>query len=61
MSEFSARKLEHKKNWALTPPAFERLLDWLDEGESSDGRKYLEKRRRLVAYFDARTARQPTS
>jgi len=52
MSEFSARKLEHKKNWALTPPAFERLLDWLDEGESSDGRRYLEMRRRLVAYFD---------
>ncbi len=52
MSEFSARKREHKKNWALTPPAFERLLDWLDEGESSDGRKYLEMRRRLVAYFD---------
>jgi RNA polymerase sigma factor (sigma-70 family) len=27
-------------------------LDWLDDGESSDGERYLDMRDRLVAYFD---------
>lgn len=59
MSEFSARKVEHKKNWALTTRAFHRLLNWLDEGDNSDGRKYLEMRRRLVAYFDRKNCSSP--
>ncbi len=46
------QKAESKKNWAITSEAFARLLDWLDESENSDGRKYLEMRGRLVAYFD---------
>jgi len=28
------------------------LLEWLDDGIDSQGEKYLEMRRRLVAYFD---------
>lgn len=34
--------------------AFARLLEWLDEGSDSRGERYLEMRRRLVAYFDRR-------
>jgi DNA-directed RNA polymerase specialized sigma24 family protein len=30
------------------------LLEWLDDGVDSQGEKYLEMRRRLVAYFDRR-------
>jgi len=39
---------------AVTPVAFERLLEWLDEGTDSHGQTYLEMRRRLVSYFDRR-------
>ena len=38
----------------LTQVAFGRLLEWLDEGLDSHGERYLEMRRRLVAYFDRR-------
>jgi DNA-directed RNA polymerase specialized sigma24 family protein len=38
----------------LTHLAFNRLLDWLDNGVASHGEKYLESRRRLTAYFDRR-------
>ena len=38
----------------LTEFAFNRLLDWLDDGVESQGETYLEIRRRLVAYFDRR-------
>jgi DNA-directed RNA polymerase specialized sigma24 family protein len=38
----------------LTPAAFSRLLEWLDDGTDSRGEAYLEMRRRLVAYFDRR-------
>ena len=38
----------------LTPIAFSRLLQWLDDGVNSHGDTYLEMRRRLVAYFDRR-------
>lgn len=34
------------------PEAFNQFLAWLDEGIDSEGRNYLEMRRRLVAYFD---------
>lgn len=43
----------------MNASAFERLLDWLDEGEDSDGRKYLEMRRKLVEYFDRKNSRSP--
>jgi DNA-directed RNA polymerase specialized sigma24 family protein len=38
----------------LTQLAFTRLLDWLDGGDESGGRTYLEIRGRLVAYFERR-------
>ena len=38
----------------LTPLAFNRLLEWLDDGVDSNGETYLEMRRRLVLYFDRR-------
>jgi DNA-directed RNA polymerase specialized sigma24 family protein len=48
----SADGLQEEKG--LTRPAFDRLLEWLDDGVDSDGATYLEIRRRLVAYFDRR-------
>ena len=53
------RRIEQKKDWTLTPPAFDRLLKWLDEGADSEGRKYLEMRQRLVAYFDRKNCWAP--
>ena len=41
----------------LTPVAFGRLLEWLDDGVESHGDTYLEIRRRLVAYFERRNRR----
>jgi DNA-directed RNA polymerase specialized sigma24 family protein len=38
----------------LTKLAFNRLLEWLDDGVDSDGENYIEMRRRLVSYFDRR-------
>ena len=48
-----------KKGWEPTPRAFSRFLTWLDEGVDSGGGKYLEMRRRLVAYFDRRRCVSP--
>lgn len=45
--------------WTLTDVAFRRLLAWLDEGTDSGGARYLEMRRRLVAYFDRRRCAAP--
>jgi DNA-directed RNA polymerase specialized sigma24 family protein len=38
----------------LTQLAFTRLLTWLDDGDDSNGERYLEMRRRLVSYFERR-------
>jgi len=43
-----------KEERVLTQFAFQRLLEWLDDGADSEGERYLEIRRRLVAYFDRR-------
>jgi DNA-directed RNA polymerase specialized sigma24 family protein len=59
MSESSVQKPGQKKDWALTPQAFHRLLSWLDEGTDSEGQNYLEMRRRLVAYFDRKNCPAP--
>lgn len=40
-----------KKDWSATPEVFQRFLAWLDGGADSDGERYVEMRRRLVAYF----------
>ncbi len=59
MDELPVQKIEQKKDWALTSSAFQMLLHWLDEGAQSEGRKYLETRRRLVAYFDRKNCSTP--
>lgn len=53
------QKAESKKNWSITSSAFQRLLEWLDEGENSGGDKYLEMRRLLVDYFDRKNCLTP--
>jgi DNA-directed RNA polymerase specialized sigma24 family protein len=48
-----------REELVLTPNAFSRLLEWLDDGVESHGRAYLDMRRRLVAYFDRRNRTAP--
>lgn len=59
LNEIFVQKLEQKKDWTLSPGAFNRFLAWLDEGADSEGQKYLEMRRRLVAFFDRKNCRTP--
>jgi DNA-directed RNA polymerase specialized sigma24 family protein len=59
MNELSARKGKKKKDWSLNTRAFQRLLTWLDEDANSDGQKYREMRRRLLAYFDRKNCLTP--
>lgn len=59
MIEPFVRKREQKKGWTLTERAFDRLLNWLKEGENSEGENYLELRRRLIAYFDRKNCVAP--
>lgn len=59
MEDITIQKTERKKDWALTQSAFCNLLEWLDEGTDSGGEKYLETRRRLVAYFDRKDCSAP--
>jgi DNA-directed RNA polymerase specialized sigma24 family protein len=47
------------KSWAPTEDGFRHFLNWLDEGVESDGRKYVELRRRLVLYFDRKNCLCP--
>ena len=44
--------ISQKKDSPLTPNVFRRLLGWLDGNVDSEGQKYLEMQKRLVAYFD---------
>jgi DNA-directed RNA polymerase specialized sigma24 family protein len=53
------QRLEPKKDWTLTPDAFQGLLVWLDGGTDSGGENYLEMRRRLVSYFDRKNCPSP--
>ena len=48
-----------KKSWVPGSTAFRQLLAWLDEGTDSGGERYLEMRRRLVAYFDRKRCVSP--
>src|SRR4029453_3230559 len=58
-AEDSVRRQELKKDWIETPRSFHSLLSWLDEGVDRDGERYLDMRRRLVAYFDRKRTRAP--
>jgi len=48
-----------KKDWSLSPHAFQQLLSWLDQGTDSDGQNFLEMRQRLLAYFDRKNCPVP--
>jgi DNA-directed RNA polymerase specialized sigma24 family protein len=48
-----------KKNWTINAEAFQRLLEWLDDGKNSDGAGYLEIRGRLVSFFDRKNCLNP--
>lgn len=58
MSEASLT-VQKKKDWPLTSRAFDRLLNWLNEGINSEGLRYLEMRLRLVSYFDRKNCPMP--
>jgi DNA-directed RNA polymerase specialized sigma24 family protein len=51
--------VRYKKDWSPTAGTFHQFLHWLDEGTDSGGEKYLEMRRRLVAYFDRKNCVAP--
>lgn len=55
----TALKPAQKKDWMLTQAALEHLLGWLDDGRDSGGEKFLEMRRRLVAYFVRKQCSNP--
>jgi DNA-directed RNA polymerase specialized sigma24 family protein len=59
MGELSSQTAGPKKNWILNSQSFQRLLSWLDGDAQSEGQKYLEMRRRLVAYFDRKNCLMP--
>jgi RNA polymerase sigma factor (sigma-70 family) len=42
-----------------TPGSFRRFLTWLDEGGDSGAERYLEMRRRLVAFFERKRCDSP--
>ena len=48
-----------KRNRAPTEEGFKHFLAWLDEGEESNGEKYVQLRRRLVLYFDRKNCIAP--
>jgi len=52
-------KATKNSSWTLTETGFARFLTWLDDGADSEGRAYLEIRRRLVAYFDRKNCLGP--
>ena len=57
MTEFSDETFERRRDWTLSKDALQRLLNWLDDGASSDGHAYVEMRRRLRDYFGRKNCR----
>ena len=58
-SKIFVQKITRKKDWILSSDAFNKLLNWLDEGVNSDGQKYLDVRQRLLDYFDRKNCLSP--
>jgi DNA-directed RNA polymerase specialized sigma24 family protein len=56
---YQAGLRQFERAWQATPEAFAQLLNWLDSGMDSQGRKYEEMRQRLVTYFDRKNCRMP--
>ncbi len=48
-----------KKDWVLTPGAFERLLAVMDRDRELAGEKYETVRSKLIEYFEARSSSSP--
>jgi DNA-directed RNA polymerase specialized sigma24 family protein len=48
-----------QRDWPSAANAFQRFLNWLDQGVDSGGETYLEMRRRLVFYFDRKNCVSP--
>jgi DNA-directed RNA polymerase specialized sigma24 family protein len=53
------QSLSLKKNWKLDSDAFRHLLQWFDQGNDSNGERYLEIYNRLVSYFDRKNCINP--
>ena len=48
-----------KKDWELTPQAFNQLLDWIGPDRETAGKRYEEIRLRLIKIFTARGCHIP--
>jgi RNA polymerase sigma factor (sigma-70 family) len=57
MTQSSDQTFERRREWTLSQDAFQRLLNWLDGGTSSEGHAYVEMRRRLRDYFGRKNCR----
>lgn len=57
--ELPIPRAELKKNWVATERAFQRFLQWLDDGVDSHGERYLEMHRRIESYFERRNCLAP--
>ena len=57
MAESPDKTFDRPEQWTMSTKALQRLLNWLDGGVDSDGRAYLEIRRRLRDYFRRKNCR----
>ena len=57
MTEFADKTFARRAEWTLSQDALQRLLAWLDGDANSDGRAYVEMRRRLSDYFGRKNCR----
>jgi hypothetical protein len=48
-----------QQGWVLSTKVFDALLNWLDQGIDSNGKAYVEMRKRLVFYFDRKNCSTP--
>jgi hypothetical protein len=59
MTDVVRKTREGRGNWTFSSEALQRLLDWLDGEADSDGRAYLEMRRRLRDYIARKNCPAP--
>jgi DNA-directed RNA polymerase specialized sigma24 family protein len=57
MTEIPDKTFARRAEWTLSKDALQRLLAWLDGDANSDGRAYVEMRRRLSDYFGRKNCR----
>ncbi|MBN1570170.1 MAG: hypothetical protein JXA73_20170 [Acidobacteria bacterium] len=51
--------IQPKKEWEITPEAFERFLAWIDPNRDQAGKKYEDIRRKLIKIFTCRGCNCP--